>query len=64
MPAESEAQRKLMCIALSIKRGKTPASYSAEAAKLAKTMSESDLEEYCHGAKEKGNWRPRTQAVG
>lgn len=47
MPATSEAQRRLMCIALSIKRGETPASYSKEAARLAETMSESDLEDYC-----------------
>lgn len=47
MPAESEAQRKLMCIALSIKRGKTEASYSKEAAKLASSMSEEELVKYC-----------------
>jgi len=47
MPAESEAQRKLMCIALSIKRGKTEKSYSAEAAKLADSMSEEELVQYC-----------------
>lgn len=47
MPSASERQRKLMCIALSIKRGETPGSYSDEASKLAKQMSEQQLEEYC-----------------
>ena len=47
MPATSEEQRKLMCIALSIKRGETPASYSKEASRLANEMSEEQLQEYC-----------------
>jgi len=47
MPAESEAQRRLMCIALSIKRGKTDKSYSKEAARLAESMSEEELVKYC-----------------
>lgn len=47
MPAESEAQRRLMCVALSIKRGETKASYSKEAARLAKEMSEAQLAEFC-----------------
>lgn len=47
MPATSEDQRKLMCIALSIQRGETPESYSKEAALLAKSMSETDLKDYC-----------------
>ncbi len=47
MPATTERQRRLFCIALSIKRGETPATYSAEAAKLAETMSEEELETYC-----------------
>lgn len=47
MPATSEAQRKLFCIALSIKRGETPASYSKQAAKLAEENSEETLKEYC-----------------
>lgn len=46
MPAKSNAQRKLMAIALGIKRGTAPASYSSEAAKLAETMSEKDLEDF------------------
>lgn len=52
-PSTSEQQRKLMCIALSIKRGETPASYSAEAARLAETMSEADLKDYCESPIEK-----------
>lgn len=47
MPAESEAQRKLFCIALNIKLGKTPKSYSAEAAKMAREMSVEQLSDYC-----------------
>lgn len=47
MPATSESQRKLMCIALSIKQGKTAASYSKQAAKMASQMSEEQLAEYC-----------------
>ena len=46
MPAESEAQRKLMAIALQIKRGELPASYSPEAAKLARAMTERQLRDY------------------
>jgi hypothetical protein len=37
-----------MCLALSIKQGKTPANKSPQAAKLAKTMSLKDLADYCH----------------
>ena len=47
MPPTSEAQRKLSCIALSIKLGKTPESYSAEAAKMAKEMTVKELSEFC-----------------
>lgn len=46
-PATSEQQRKLFCVALSIKTGKTPASYSKEAARLASQMSEKQLSDYC-----------------
>ena len=46
-PAASEDQRQLMCIALSIKRGETDKSYSKEAARLAETMSEEQLRDYC-----------------
>lgn len=47
MPANTESQRKLFCIALSIKRGKTPASYSKQATKMASQMSEQQLADYC-----------------
>lgn len=53
MPAESERQRRKMCIALQIKLGKTPASYSPEAAKMAKTMTIKELEDFCHSKVEK-----------
>jgi len=46
-PAVSEQQRKLFCIALSIKRGKTPKGYSPEAAEMAKTMTLKQLRDYC-----------------
>lgn len=47
MPATSEPQGKLMCLALSIKLGKVPASKSAEGARLARTMSLRDLSDFC-----------------
>jgi len=47
MPATSKNQRTLFCIALSIKRGETPRTYSAEAAKMADEMSEKQLSDYC-----------------
>jgi len=47
MPSVSEKQRTLFCVALSIKRGETPASYSAQAAKLAEENSEETLKHYC-----------------
>ena len=47
MPATSEDQRTLWCIALAIKRGETPASYSKEAAKIASENSEETLKDYC-----------------
>jgi len=47
MPATSEAQRRLFCIALSIKRGETPKTYSKQAAKMAAENSEETLTEYC-----------------
>ena len=49
MPATSKKQRTMFCIALSIKQGKTPASYSKEAARMASEMSEKTLAEFCHG---------------
>lgn len=47
MPAVSEAQRRLFCLALSIKKGDTPASKSPQAAKMARQMSEEQLADYC-----------------
>jgi len=43
MPAVSESQRKLAGIALAIKRGETPKSYSPQAAKMARTMTVREL---------------------
>ena len=42
MPYTS-AQLKLLGIALSMKRGETPYSYSAQAARIAKSTSEAEL---------------------
>lgn len=53
MPATSKEQRTLMCIALGIKKGETPASYSKEGARLAKSMSEDKLQEFCKSPVEK-----------
>ena len=47
MPAVSANQKTLACIALSIKRGTTAASYSKKGAEMAKSMSEAELEKYC-----------------
>ena len=47
MPATSPEQKKLFCIALNIKLGKTPKSYSPEAAKMAKDMTIAQLSDYC-----------------
>ena len=46
-PAVSRQQQKLFCIALSIKRGETPKSYSKEAAALAEQNDEQTLKDYC-----------------
>ena len=54
MPAETESQRKLFCIALSIKRGETKASYSKQATKMASEMTEEQLTEYCGSKPKKG----------
>ena len=51
MPATSESQRRLACIALSIKLKKTSKSYSPEAAKMAETMSLQDLKDFCRSVK-------------
>lgn len=53
MPYTSD-QLKLFGIALSMKRGKTPYSYSAAAAKIARSTSEDELERMIgEGAKPK-----------
>ncbi|MBA7473852.1 hypothetical protein ES707_09197 [subsurface metagenome] len=52
-PAVSKDQKTLACIALSIKQGKTPASYSAQAAKMAESMSEEELRTYCESPVQK-----------
>ena len=40
-------QKTLSCIALSMLSGKTPKTYSAQAAKMAESMSKEKLEEWC-----------------
>lgn len=45
-PAVSEDQRRLAGIALAMKRGGTPYSYSKEAAKMARSMTIEQLREY------------------
>jgi hypothetical protein len=47
MPSRSEKQKKLMCIAESIKKGKTPQTYSPQAARISEQMSEKQLKEFC-----------------
>ena len=47
MPATSESQRRLFCLALDIKLKKTPASKSPQAAKMAKEMSLEQLSDFC-----------------
>ena len=47
MPATSPEQKTLACIALQIKLGKTPVSYSEQAAEWAKTASKESLRETC-----------------
>ena len=49
----SEKQKTLACIALSIKRGETPKSFSKQGAKMAESMSEDKLSEWCGGKVEK-----------
>jgi len=59
MPAESEPQRILFCVALSKKRGETAMSYgktpelAKRTAEMARTMSEKELDEYCGSKVEK-----------
>ena len=45
-PAVSERQRKLAGIALSMKEGETPRSYSKQAAEMASSMTRRELEEF------------------
>jgi len=45
----SEGQKRLACIALSIKRKETEASYSKQAAEMAKSMDEETLVAWCKG---------------
>ena len=47
MSPVSDAQRKLACIALSIRRKETKSSYSKQAAEMARTMDEKTLSEWC-----------------
>ena len=49
----SENQKTLACIAPAIKRGETPRSYSAQAAKMADSMTEEKLSAWCKGPIEK-----------
>jgi len=51
MPATSEAQRRAAGVALSIKRGQTPRSYSPEAARMADSMSEKQLRDFARKKK-------------
>ena len=53
MPSISEKQRRKMGIALAIKRGKVPASYSPEAARMAKEMTAKQLRDYAKKKKKK-----------
>lgn len=53
MPAKSVKQKRLMGITLAIKRGELPESYSSEAAKVVRTMSEKALKHFAK-SKEKG----------
>jgi len=53
MPSTSKKQRALMCIALAMKQGKTPKSYSKEAARISEQMSEQQLREFCEAPVEK-----------
>ena len=47
MPATSSKQRTMFCVALSIKEGKTPKSYSKQGAKMANEMSIKQLSDFC-----------------
>ncbi len=47
MPATSQKQKSLFCIARSIKEGKTPASFSKQAAKIAENTDLATIKEFC-----------------
>ena len=48
MPSTSKNQRSLACMALSMKQGKTPHTYSKQAHKMMGSMSVEELEKMCH----------------
>jgi hypothetical protein len=52
MPAKSESQKRLMCLAKGIKMGSVSASKFPEAAKVAKEMTLEQLKEYCPDAED------------
>ena len=52
-PATTEGQRKLFGIARAITKGETPASYSPQAAKIAKTVPVKKIREFAGGVKKK-----------
>jgi len=47
MPAQSNSQKKLMCLALAVKTSKLDADKFPQAAKVAKGMTVEQLREYC-----------------
>jgi hypothetical protein len=47
MPSRSVKQKKLMCIAESMKKVKTPKNYSPAAARISEQMNEEQLKEFC-----------------
>ena len=53
MPSVSPQQRTLFCIVQSMHEGKTPKSYSKEAAKMMETVSLEKAKEYCEAPVEK-----------
>lgn len=56
-PAISIKQRRLFGVALAIKRGKVPRSYSRQARKMSDEMSEEQLEEFAGSVKKKSRKR-------
>jgi len=53
-PASSKQQRKLFCLALSIKLGKVKASKSPQATKMAREMSLKQLADFCKSPVKEG----------